>query len=662
MKRLALATISIAALAFAACSQGGPSGEAALQPSDAEINTLAENFQLTDQKHDAWELRYFADAPAIVLVSHKLGDAVSTGSAVELEAMQSAYKDKGVEIFMINSDPGVTRAAVAEEATAKGYPSVRVLLDEYQLVGENLGVTQSGEAFVIDPKTWKVVYHGPLDDRFAAEGVKKATIHPVTAALDSLLAGQPVELASYKTTGAAIAFPERDNKAAHANISYVNDVAPMLVAQCASCHTQGGIAPFAMNSYDMVKGFAPMIREAVRTDRMPPFFADRHTGTWKHDGNLSPDQIKTLIHWIEAGAPRGEGEDPLPTAVKPAPEWPLGKPDLVLNVPSFDVPETGVVDYQYPAVKNPLTETKWLRAATVLPSARTNVHHVLSGWMEKMPKDGAPASQANWRGSMGSYTPGQEAQILPDNSGVELPPGGAIGFQMHYTTSGKADTDKTKIGLYFHEKPPTFIKRSSVIIDATIELKPQTANLREVAYMTFPKEATLYTVYPHAHYRGVQASLEAHYPDGTKELILDLPKYDFNWQRDYDLAEPKIIPPGTRMVARFTYDNSTRNHANPDPNKTVTWGDQTFEEMFYMRMNYRWNDETLENRVGEKYDGQLMQSLMTGMVDDDLNGKVEGEENIKFANAMKMFAAMAGGGGPAPAAAPTPAAGTGGQP
>jgi len=657
MKRFALATISLAALSFAACSQA-PSGEAALQASDAEINKLAENFQLIDQNHDAYELRYYADAPAIILASHKLGDATSKGTAVELQALQAEYKDKGVEIFMINSDPGVTREQVAAEAAEAGYPDVRVLLDEFQLVGENLGVRQTGEVFVISPKSWQVVYHGPIDDRFAAEGVKKATIHPVADTLAKLTAGEEVTLASYKTTGAEIDFPERDVD--HSKISFVNDVAPMLVEKCASCHTQGGIAPFAMTSYDVVKGFSPMIREAVRTDRMPPFFADRHTGTWKHDENLTAEETKTLVHWIEAGAPRGEGEDPLPTAVKPAPEWPLGKPDLVLTLPTFDVPASGVVDYQYPAVKNPLKETKWLRASTIIPGARTNVHHVLSGWMKEMPKDGSPASQAAWRGSMGSYTPGAEAQVLPDKSGVELPAGGAIGFQMHYTTSGKADEDATRIGLYFHDKPPEYIKRMSVIADPTIELKPGLADQREIAYMVFPKDATLYTVYPHAHYRGVQASLTAEYPDGTKELILDLPKYDFNWQRDYDFVEPKQIPAGTRMVARFKYDNSTRNHANPDPNKTVTWGDQTFEEMFYMRMNYRWNDETLENRVGDKYDAMMMQSLMTGMVDDDLNGKVEGEENAKFAKAMQMFASQLGG--QRDAAKTDTTSGTGGQP
>ncbi|MEZ5938207.1 MAG: hypothetical protein R3C52_08300 [Hyphomonadaceae bacterium] len=621
----------VLAVSAAACSAGG----ASLAPASVEVAQTADDFRLVDQNRDSWRLRYFTDAPAIVLVSHVLGDSVSTASAKAVADLQTAYADKGVEFVMINSSPGVTREQVAEEARTKGYENVRVLVDEQQLVGEGLGVTRGGEAFVVNPKTWSVVYHGPLDDRFIENGSKTAKVQPVRDALEALTTGGEVEFASYEAGGGAIDFPARGED--HAAISYVNDVAPILIDKCASCHTDGGIAPFAMTSYEIVKGFSPMIRETIRTDRMPPFFADSHTGNWKHDASLSGDQIKTLVHWIEAGAPRGEGEDPLPDAVKPAPEWPLGKPDLVLTLPKFDVPAAGVVDYQYPAVANPLTQTRWLRASTIIPGSRTTVHHVLSGYMKDMPKGGAPAIQTAWRGSMGSYTPGAEAQVLPENSGVELPAGGAIGFQMHYTTSGKAEADATRIGLYFYDKPPEFIKRSTVIADASFALEPGKADQREIAYMTVPHDMQLYTVYPHAHYRGVQASLEAYYPDGSRELILDLPRYDFNWQRDYDFVEPKTIPAGTRMVARFTYDNSKRNLANPDPTKRVTWGDQTFEEMFYMRMNYRWLEETRENQVGEKYDAEMMKSLMKGMLDDDLDGKVSPAESLKMANVMKAF-------------------------
>ncbi len=620
MKRLLAATAMTALVA--ACSAS--SGPAETNATSLHLPAIAENFQLVDQNHEAWELRYFAHAPAIVIASHALGDETSTATAKALVDLQKQHKDNGLEVFLINASETVSYDDVAAAAETDGYNDLRVLMDEYQLVSENLHVATTGEVYVIDPKTWQFVYRGPADQKLAA-------------AVDSLIAGETVEPAAYASTGAPIELAGLANADAHANISFVDDVAPVLIEKCAGCHTEGGIGPFAMTSYDTIKGFAPMIRESLRTDRMPPFFANRHTGEWLNDQNLTSEEMKTLVHWIEAGAPRGDGEDPLPTAVKPAVEWPLGEPDLVYTIAEASIPATGVVDYKYPAVRNTSSESKWLRASTIIPGDRTVLHHVLSGYMEEMPADGEQAAQTMWKGSVGSYTPGAAPQILPAGTGVEVPAGGAIGFQMHYTTTGKAATDATRIGLYFHDKPPEFIKRSTVIADATIRLEPGKAEQKEVAYMTFPHDAMLYTVYPHAHYRAVQASLEAHYPDGSKELILDLPRYDFNWQRDYDFVEPKLIPAGTRMVARMTYDNSDKNHANPDPTATVTWGDQTFEEMFYMRMNYRWMDETRENQVGEQYDREMMGSLMTGMVDNNLNGKIDPGEALKLAAVAEVF-------------------------
>ncbi len=639
------ALASILAISLAACSGATSGGSAPSGVSDAApLPAKADNFQLVDQNRDAHDLYYSTTAPAIVLLTHAPDDPVSQASGAALSELRKTYKDSGAVFYMLASAEGFTREAAAQAAEAGGFADIPVLVDETQLVGEQLGVTRGAEAFVIDPKSWKVVYRGPIDSRFGEHPTKDASQAYLKTTLDSMIAGGMVEPASLASGGAEIAFPGRDNAAVHAQISYAADIAPMLVEKCASCHAEGGIAPFAMNSYELVKGFAPMIREAVRTNRMPPFFADRHTGEWLHDNSLSVAEQRTLIHWIEAGAPRGDGEDLLTQAVQPAPEWPLGKPDLILTLPPFQVPASGVVEYQYPAVANPLKETKWLRASTIIPGDRSSVHHVLSGYMTEMPKNGAPALQTKWQGSMGSYTPGQEAQILPHNTTVELPPGGAIGFQLHYTPMGKDLTDVTRVGLYFHDKPPEFIKRSAVIADATIKLQPHQGNQREIAYMTFPADALLYTAYPHAHYRAVQANLTAEYPDGTKELLLDLPRYDFNWQRDYDFKEPKLIPKGTRMVARFTYDNSALNKANPDPSKLVTWGDQTFEEMFYLRLNYRWLDETRTNP--KNHDGELMQSLLTGMVDNNLDGKVDPLEAMNMAAALSALANSVGGAPP----------------
>ena len=217
-----------------------------------------------------------------------------------------------------------------------------------------------------------------------------------------------------------------------------------------------------MNSYELVKGFAPMIRETVRTKRMPPYFADPHIGTFKNDQGLTADQTKTLVHWIEAGAPRGDGPDPLlANAGKVAPEWPpeLGKPDVVVDLPTFKVPATGLVEYQNQVVDNPFKENTWLKAIAMKPGDRRVLHHVVSN---HIPDPNQPAA-AIPGGSVGSYTPGAQPQIMADNSGAPVPAGGKLHFQMHYTTMGKETVDKTEVGFYTLKSPPEYIKRSTVI-------------------------------------------------------------------------------------------------------------------------------------------------------------------------------------------------------
>lgn len=616
-----LAIVAAAGLAALTLSQANAAGTAT---GEVEVARTVDNFQLVDQNRKAHEIAYFRYAPAIVIMTQKNGDAYSRSAAKAFEAMKAAYADKGVLFYMLNSDLADARDEVRAEAEVLGL-TTPVLLDEQQLVGEQLGVSRAGEVFVIEPKTLKVVYHGPLDDRFAKAKPKlKAKVKAAHAAnaVDALISGATIDPVSLSTPGAAIAFPERDRKAEFATISYEKDVAPILEAKCVTCHTAGGIGPFAMNSYQVVKGFAPMIRETIRTDRMPPYFADPHIGEFKDDQALTGEEIKTLVHWIEAGAPRGEGSDPLAAHAKPAPVWPeqLGEPDYVVDIPAFDVPASGIVEYQNQVVKNPFKEDKWLRAVAIVPGERGVLHHVVSGHS----RDDDMVSNLP-AGSVGSYTPGAQPQIMAEGWGAPIPAGGAFRFQMHYTTTGKPATDRTRVGFWFHDKTPPFIKRSAVISDFSLSIPANAQRHEEQAYMEFPADAILYTLYPHAHLRGIRVELEAIYPDGTREMLLSLPKYDFNWQRDYDLIEPKRIPAGTKLVSHWTYDNSGHNAANPDPSINVTWGEQTHEEMMYFRINYRWVDETSSN-VRNDLQSSLQASIFRGALDDNLDGKIQAAE------------------------------------
>jgi mono/diheme cytochrome c family protein len=571
----------------------------------ATTSATVDNFMLVDQNMEAHELYRLADAKAVVLVTHASGDAELRRLAPALNALAAKHPD--VEFRMLNSSLKDNFDTVAADAGAAGV-KIPVLLDRYQLVGEALGVTRAAEVIIVNPKTWGVAYRGA-----AAEA---------GPALDAVLAGKTYRVTA--SNGSAIAFPERAKRAEFAKISYARDVAPILERNCVACHSQGGIGPFAMSSYDMVKGFAPMIRETIRTDRMPPYNADPHVGKFSDNKNMTAAEIKTLVHWIEAGAPRGEGADPLAVAKHVAPEWPLGKPDLVLNIPSYKVPASGIVDYQRPYTVNPLTEGKWIRATTVKPGDRKAVHHVLTGWMKDVPGSGQTSSETRWRGSVGGYAVGAESNVFGGDVGTFLPAGGAVGYQMHYTPYGKETTDNSQIGVYFRKDAPKYIMRSVVVIDSSIELQPNTARHKETAYVYFEKDALLYSAFPHAHYRAYSNDLWLQTPDGKKKLLLSLPRYDFNWQRAYTFAEPIKIPAGSKLIANYVYDNSKRNPSNPDPKIKVTWGEQSHEEMLFTSVSFRWLDETAAKQIDN--DARFANYRMFGMMDDNLDGKLQKAE------------------------------------
>ncbi len=565
-----------------------------------------DNFMLVDTNLDAHELYRMTTAPAVVLITQANGDAAIQKLAPAVNAMAADYSAMGVEVLMMNSSLKDSREAILAEAQKVGFKTP-ILMDVNQLVGGSLGVSRSAEAYVINPKTWTVFYRGPVSG--------------AAAAVDALMSGKPAPASVMAGNGASIAFPDRGMAT---RISYVKDVAPILEAKCVACHQEGGIGPFAMSSYAMVKGFSPMIREVLRTDRMPPYNADPHVGKFSDNKNMTPAEIKTLVYWIEAGAPRGEGVDPLGAVKHVAADWPLGKPDMILDIPAYKVPASGVVDYQRPYTPNSLTEGRWIRASTVKPGDRQAVHHILTGWMKDVPAAGQNSSETRWRGSVGGYAVGAESNIYAGDVGTFLPAGGAVGYQMHYTPYGKETVDKSQIGVYFRDDMPKYIMRGVVVIDATIEIPANTPRHKEVAYVEFPNDALLYSAFPHAHYRAYANDLWLQTPDGKKTLLMTMPRYDFNWQRAYTFDQPIKIPAGSRLIANWTYDNSKSNPANPDPNIKVTWGEQSHEEMLFTSLSFRWVDETAAKQIDS--DARFSQTRMLGMMDDNIDGKLQKAE------------------------------------
>jgi mono/diheme cytochrome c family protein len=612
MKR---STAGLMAAVAAVALFAGVSSQAAPTKPTSLVGAKVDNFMLADQTGMGFELGYYRDSAAVVIVSYADGDATSARALAALKKVRDAYKGKNVEFAMLDSS---LKDKHDKFEGAPGSADMPIMADELQLVGRSLGVQQTGEAFVINPKTWTVAYHGPIDGTFAAKKGDKASL---SAALDAIIAGQTPAIADAAVKGAPVDFPDRRKAAEFARISYANDVAPILADKCVVCHTQGGMAPFAMSSYEVVKGFSPMIREALRTKRMPPYHSDNHGAAWTDDMRPTDAQVKTIVNWIEAGSPRGEGKDPLPDAAKPAPKWPMGQPDMVKTIEAFNVPASGVVDYQDRSEATGLTEGKWLKAVA-WSNATPAVHHALAGWIPNVDPKGRGFS---WNVALGGYGPGGAPNLTPADTGIYLPPGGSFAWQMHYTPQGKPITDKTEVGYYFYKEQPKYILRQASITDFSIEIPAGEPRHLETAYLEFPHDAEVFGVQPHCHSRCYSTKLRIRYPDGTEKMLLNQPRYDFAWQREYHFKDLLKVPAGSKLIADYIYDNSTANKANPDPKKNVTFGEQTSEEMLFTFARFRFVGETTTDRHDEWFN-QLQANVAFGALDDNIDGKLSPAE------------------------------------
>lgn len=564
-----------------------------------------DNFVLLDQKGDAHELYYHKAAPAVVFMAQSNACVTLEEDSAGINALKEKYAAQGIRFFMLNSTLEDQRSSIAAKMNALG-SDIPVLDDETQIIGESLDLAQAGEVLIADPATWTLRYRG--------------SIAGTDAALTAMLAGAEVPQ-SQVPQKCAVNFPQQDGD--HSQISYARDIAPIFKEKCVVCHVEGGLGPWAMTDYNMIRGFAPMIREVLRTKRMPPWHADPHIGVWKNDISLSTEQLQTLVHWIEAGAPRGDGADPLAEIQNAAVVWPLGEPDLILDIPEYTVPASGVVDYQFPTIPNPMKQGVWLKAATVAAGDREVVHHILAGTID----EDATEMRRNagvFDNYIIGYAPGNESHTFPEGTGVFIPPGGDYLFQMHYTPVGRETVDRSRIGLYFHEEVPETFYRQDVVVNPMIKIPPNEARHAEVAYYEFDQDAVLHDLVPHAHYRGVASKFELWRPDGSTEVILSVPNYDFNWQRTYEFVTPKEIPAGTRLVHTTWYDNSAANPGNPNPEREVPWGLQSWDEMLYGAFSYTNVNETTEAPTHDKLLARTTQYV--GFLDQNIDGKLSWQE------------------------------------
>jgi hypothetical protein len=572
---------------------GAPSAYA-LQPGD-----VVEDFRQLDEQGHSHQLSYLSDKKAVVIMTQGNGCQIVRSTVPTLKAIRDKYQSRDVEFVMMNSNLQDTREDVAKESADFDY-QIPIMMDSTQLIGESMGVTRTAEVFVIDPKNWHLVYHGPVDDHLSYGTERaKATHNYLDDALTAVLDDQPVKVASAQSAGCLVEMPEANNTAAHAKISYSKTIAPLLEQKCVACHREGGGAPFAMTSYQVVKGFSPMMREVIRVKRMPPWHADPHYGTFVGDRSLTVAQAQTLVHWIEAGAPRGGGPDPLIKVKPDLAAWKHGTPDLILDVPAFDIPATGTIDYQYPRLHNPLGHDAWIAAIELHPGNKQTVHHILA-FMDDRVVNPSPNGSRQGNIQIGGYAPGLSPVVFEKDTGMYLPKDADFVIQMHYTANGQAMTDHSQVGLYFLKEPPKYPIHTGMMGQFRFTIAPGEQSHTEVTTKVWDRDAIVYSIMPHAHLRGKAAKMTAYFPDGHTQILLNVPKYDFAWQTDYAFAQPLNVPKGTKFVWEMTWDNSAQNLSNPDPTKAVHFGDQTWDEMGIGFFGFRYVDETAASFLADR--------------------------------------------------------------
>lgn len=555
-----LARLSVSLIAATALAAAGQSQAATERVGD---------FALLDEQGRFHQLSRYQHRDAVVMLTLDGSCSAAMDAAQELGGLQRRFGDS-VEFLALDVS-GATRSE--RDQWQLPYP---VLGDEMMLVAETLGLSQAGEVLVFNPERMSLFYRGGAE---AALGER----------LTAVIGGEATDTATADVDGCAI---EYTDLARHKESppDYSTEVAPIVVENCAICHRWGGAGPFPFDSYVSLLGWSPMVREVILNKRMPPMQVDPEAGASANAHAISATERQKLLHWMEAGAPRGDGEvDPLELIpLEKEFDWQLGEPDFIVESPTNVVPAVGIQDYEYLEVELPFEEEKWVRAFQYSPGDERVLHHLMTFvvgpdedfWGPEKTKKTAE------RRFLGSFIPGENpATVFPEGTGVRIPAGHKLALQFHYVTNGLQIRDNTSIGLYFSDAPA----EKEILTRAVAErftIAPGDPEHPIAAAYQFDEPVKLLAVRARMNYRGKHMKFAVARADDVPEDIFSIPAYNYGWQPHYWLDEPVSIAAGTEVQVTGAFDNSLSNPFNPDPREEVTWGLESWEEMFTGYLTY----------------------------------------------------------------------------
>ncbi|HRH96763.1 MAG TPA: redoxin domain-containing protein, partial [Prosthecobacter sp.] len=544
------------------------------------VGRMVEDLVLKTLDGGEIKLSAVAGKNGLVIALFSSSCPISGKLAPETVRLESDLKGQGVNLLLVNAPPGQKNDEITKFIAERGLKS-QVALDADGKLAQTLAATTTTEVFLLDA-TRTLFYRGALNDQYGLGYSKEQPQHHyLRDAVAVMLSGEPAEIAATSAPGCALDLPVK-NAVASTDVTYHRDIARIMQANCVECHHEGDVGPFALDSFDAVVEHAGMIRKQVERGAMPPWFAAPLEGSthspWSNDRSLSERDRTDLLAWLASDRPKGDVADAPKPRQFPT-EWSIGKPDVIIAAArSISIKAEGTMPYQHVTVTTDFPEDHWVRGYEILPTERQVVHHVIVSVFEKGRKVRGGGDEGG-EGYWAAYVPGNTKQVYPEGFARKLPAGATVSFQIHYTPNGKAVQDTMRMGLLFAKEPPKYIVHTTALPNARISIPAGAANHVETAQRKLPADINAMAWMAHMHVRGKAFKFEAVSPDGKTETLLDIPRYDFNWQLRYDYAMPRFLPRGTTIKITAVFDNSTGNPANPDPTKNVRWGQQTFDEM-----------------------------------------------------------------------------------
>jgi len=524
------------------------------------------DFALLDEQGEFHQLSRYQHLDAVVLLSYDDNCPASREAAAMLADIQPQFNERMQFLALdINAQDRAT-----ELAWGLPFP---VLADELKLVAESLQFSQSGEVLVFNPQRLSLNYRGGAGPELLEN-------------LEALPVSNSADTTSVAIKGCSIAY-----ESASATVpDYSTEIAPIIVEHCSICHREDGAGPFPFDEYYSLVGWSPMVREVIMNKRMPPMQVDPAYDATPNAHALSPEKRRMLMQWMQAGAPRGDGEnDPL-TAIplEKTFEWQLGEPDFVIDTPQNEIPAVGILDYMYLELELPFSEDKWVRAFQFEPGEERVIHN-LSAFVVAPENDfwgKERQARTSERRFLGSFIPGENpATVFPDDSGVLIPAGHKLALQFHYYSHGRVLRDITTVGLYFHDSAPLqeIITRA---VSAEFTLSSNDPDQAMLASYKFTEKATLLAVRPRMNQRGKAMKFDLLTPSGDAQTLISVPAYNYGWQPHYWLETPRAIEPGSVLNVSGVFDNSLSNPFNPNFREEVQWGFDSGEEMFTGYLTY----------------------------------------------------------------------------